>query len=83
MKAQSGEVKRVGKAKAKIAISLSAALRAFQSKLKIERKKKGGGGGSSSNLNEKLLFTFQCLRKRQRNWDMTTVKLSYSVYLFI
>lgn len=39
VKIQSGEVKRVGEAKAKIAISLSAALGAFQSKLRIERKK--------------------------------------------
>lgn len=80
MKAQSGELKRVGEAK--IAISLSAALRAFQSKLKIERKK-GGGRGSSSNSNDKFLFTFQCLRKRQRNRSMTTGKLSYSTYLSI
>lgn len=39
VKIQSGEVKRVGEAKAKIVISLSAAFRAFQSKLRIERKK--------------------------------------------
>lgn len=39
VKIQSGEVKMVGEAKVKIAISLSAALRAFQSKLRMERKK--------------------------------------------
>lgn len=52
VKLQNGEVKRVDEAKAKIAISLSAALRAFKSKLRIERKKKGGGGRNSSNLND-------------------------------
>lgn len=39
VKIQSGEMKRVAEAKTTIAISLSAALRAFQWKLRIERKK--------------------------------------------